>query len=282
MRVSRAPEKRGRGKKPLVYYSLVGTTLILAAVFVYFIGGFDAPLAMVTQSDESQSPAGSATGITELLSSPSPTAIPRPAPTPIPAVAIKLLEAEPEPLPRTVPQVQFGEELDQGLVQLALPANHLVDTWYTFQVNTSTGDITLFFALYDDFLPNPLGTVKVQHYAQGSMLDNAEITLSYPNAPDRLLTFDGSTGMMSLVQQQDWQPYSPSLLTLDLRVALVEQDIRLQDETGDTQAVLQLDLTGLSNSEEIKYQRLAPDVVEDVLLEIQLLVDQIESKRIKQ
>lgn len=281
MRVSRAPEKRGSGKKPLVYFSLAGATLILAAAVVFFIGGFDAPLAMVTQTGESQSSAGSATDVIELEASVSPTATPRPAPTPIPPVAITLLEAEPEPSPRNLPQVQFGEELDQGLVQLALPANHLVDTWYTFQVNTSTGDITLFFALYDDSRANPLGTVKVQHYSQGSMLDNAEITLSYPNAPDRLLSFDGSTGMMSLVQQQDLQPYSPSLLTLELRVALVEQDIRLRDETGDTQAVLQLDLTGLSNSEGIKYQRLAPDVVEDVLLEIQLLVDQIESKRIK-
>ncbi len=281
MRVSRAPEKRGSGKKPLVYFSLAGATLILAAAVVFFIGGFDAPLAMVTQTGESQSSAGSATDVIELEASLSPTATPRPAPTPIPPVAITLLEAEPEPSPRNLPQVQFGEELDQGLVQLALPANHLVDTWYTFQVNTSTGDITLFFAFYDDSRANPLGTVKVQHYSQGSMLDNAEITLSYPNAPDRLLRFDGSTGMMSLVQQQDLQPYSPSLLTLELRVALVEQDIRLQDETGDTQAVLQLDLTGLSNSEGIKYQRLAPDVVEDVLLEIQLLVDQIESKRIK-
>lgn len=281
MRVSRAPEKRGSGKKPLVYFSLAGATLILAAAVVFFIGGFDAPLAMVTQSGESQSSAGSATDVIELEASLSPTATPRPAPTPIPPVAITLLEAEPEPSPRNLPQVQFGEELDQGMVQLALPANHLVDTWYTFQVNTSTGDITLFFALYDDSRANPLGTVKVQHYSQGSMLDNAEITLSYPDAPDRLLSFDGSTGMMSLVQQQDLQPYSPSLLTLELRVALVEQDIRLQDETGDTQAVLQLDLTGLSNSEGIKYQRLAPDVVEDVLLEIQLLVDQIESKRIK-
>ncbi len=282
MRVSRAPEKRGSGKKPLVYFSLVGTALILAAAAVFFIGGFDAPLAMVTQSGESQPSASSATDINELEVSLSPTATPRPAPTPISAVAIKLLEAEPEPSPRSVPQVQFGEELDQGLVQLALPANHLVDTWYTLQVNTSTGDITLFFALYDDSLANPLGTVKVEHYSQGGMLDNAEITLSYPNAPDRLLTFDGSTGTMSLVQQQDWQPYSPSLLTLDLRVALVERDIKLKDETGATEAVLQLDLTGLSNSEGIKYQRLAPDVVEDVLLEIQLLVDQIESKRIRQ
>ncbi len=282
MRVSRAPEKRGSGKKPLVYFSLVGTTLILAAVVVYFIGGFDAPLAMVTQTDESQPSAGSAPEFINQEATLRPTAIPRPAPTPIPTVAIKLLEAEAEPPPRSVPQVQFGEELDQGLVQLALPANHLVDTWYTFQVNTSTGDITLFFALYDDSLAHPVGTVKVERYSQGSLLDNAEITLTYPNAPDRLLTFDGPTGTMSLAQEQDWQPFGPSLLSLDLRVALVEQDIMLRDETGNTEALLQLDLTGLSYSEAIEYQRLAPDVVEDVLLEIQILVDQIESKRIKQ
>ena len=282
MRVSRTPEKRGGGKKPLVYFSLVGTTLILAAVVVYFIGGFDAPLEMVTQTGESQSSAGRASDIIDQEATLRPTVTARPAPTPIPTVVITLLEAEAEPSPRPLPQVQFGEELDQGLVQLALPANQQVDTWYTFQVNTSTGDITLFFALYDNSLANPLGTVKVEHYSQGSMLDNAEITLSYPNAPDRLLAFDGATGTMSLVQEQDWQPYSPSLLTLDLRVALVQRDITLQDETGDTEAVLQLDLTGLSNSEGIKYQRFAPDVVEDVLLEIQLLVDQIESKRIKQ
>ena len=280
MRVSRAPEKRGNPKMPAIFLSFVAASLTLAAIIVYFTIGFDSTLAMVTQSGESQTSASNLPAIIDPEVNILPTAAPLPEPTPIPAVAITLLEAEAEPAPLPVPLVKFGEVLAEGLVELALPANHLVETWYTFQVDTSTGDITLFFAPYDS-LDNIVGTVKVEDYAQGRLLDNAEITLAYPDAPDRVLTFDGPAGTMSLSQEQDWQPYGPSLFSLDLRVALVEQDIKLRDQSGDTTAGLQLDLTGLSNSEWINYQRSEPEVVDRVLLEIQLLVDQIESKRTK-
>jgi hypothetical protein len=67
----------------------------------------------------------------------------------------------------------------------------------------------------------------------------------------------------------------------ELRVALVNQRMELKDETGTISAELQLDLTGLSDSEVIVFQRSAPGTVEDVLSELQALVGQIEGRRVK-
>jgi hypothetical protein len=64
-------------------------------------------------------------------------------------------------------------------------------------------------------------------------------------------------------------------------VALVNQRMLLKDETGSISTELQLDLTGLSNSEVLVFQRSAPEIVDDVLSELQDLVSQVEGKRIK-
>ena len=67
----------------------------------------------------------------------------------------------------------------------------------------------------------------------------------------------------------------------ELRVALVNQLMVLENETGDVSAELRLDLSGLSDSELIVFKRSAPDVVQSVLFEIQDLVTQIEGRRIR-
>ena len=66
-----------------------------------------------------------------------------------------------------------------------------------------------------------------------------------------------------------------------LRRALVYYGIELQDETGDIQVVLHLDLSGLSLSEGLEFERLVPGTVDDVLLELQSLVEQIEDQRLQ-
>jgi hypothetical protein len=66
-----------------------------------------------------------------------------------------------------------------------------------------------------------------------------------------------------------------------LRVALVNHGMALSDETGNINVELHLDLTGLSNSESMVFQRFNPEVVEYVLSEIQGLVGQIEAKRLR-
>jgi len=53
----------------------------------------------------------------------------------------------------------------------------------------------------------------------------------------------------------------------------------LHDATGGISTRLQLDLTGLTDSEEMLFQISSPEGVQDVLLEMQALANQIESKR---
>jgi hypothetical protein len=95
-----------------------------------------------------------------------------------------------------------------------------------------------------------------------------------------VLNFNRSEGTITLTQQYR-QPYGPSIFSPELRVALVNHGMLLSDDTGNINVELQLDLTGLSDSEGMVFQRVAPEVVDDVLSEIQGLVDQIEAKRIR-
>jgi hypothetical protein len=92
--------------------------------------------------------------------------------------------------------------------------------------------------------------------------------------------FDGNQGTITLTQQIR-QPYGPSLFSPELRVALVNQRMLLKDETGAISTELQLDLSGLSDSEVLEFQRTAPEIVDDVLSELQDLVRQVEGKRLK-
>ena len=62
-------------------------------------------------------------------------------------------------------------------------------------------------------------------------------------------------------------------------MALVKPNMVLLDATGSISTKLQLDLTGLTDSEEMVFQLSSPEGVQDVLFEIQALVNQIESKR---
>jgi len=77
------------------------------------------------------------------------------------------------------------------------------------------------------------------------------------------------------------QPYGPSMFSPELRVALVNQRMVLKDETGAISAELQLDLTGLSDSEVMVFKKSAPGTVDEVLSELQDLVRQIEGGRAK-
>jgi hypothetical protein len=57
--------------------------------------------------------------------------------------------------------------------------------------------------------------------------------------------------------------------------------MQLADASGNIKAVLQLDLTGLSDSEQLVFQRTAPDLVGEVLTEIQEVVVQIDNQRLR-
>ena len=269
MRISRAPERRGGSNKILLYLSLVVTVVIVGILIAYFTAGF-----------ESRSATGDQTGLNELAVSPvevSPAEAPVPTTTPEPETDLKLLATEPIALDRVIPEAKFGEVLSEGLTEVNLPGDVTAESWYTFQVNTATQDITLFFALYGNSGDTITRTVKIEGYTQRGNLNKAEVTIFYPEGPERLITYDDQQGTVTLSQQYP-QPYGPSMFSPQLRVGMVNQKMILTDETGEISAQLQLDLSGLSDSEHLVFERSAPEQVAAALSEIQDIVMQIEDK----
>ena len=190
MRAARAPEGRGINKR-IAFVSAIIVALIAGVVVAYFSMGSDSISAKNEQATGSPD---------SVLSSPSagnqavnvgpaptaePTATPIPAPTstraPSPTVAPPPETTQndssgesPQPtpestaqpdsatVPKVLPDAQFGEVLEDDFIRLKFPSGALVHTWYSFQVDTETQDITLFFAQYNDTLDSIASTVKVE------------------------------------------------------------------------------------------------------------------------
>lgn len=277
MKFSRVPENRGGSKLPL---------LGIFAVAIVAVGAIVAYVAIGSGSDSDQAgQLASTQGITKTSLTTGPGAFPQLplaslAPTPLPAVSLKLLDTDPGPAPSSVPEVQFGEVLSEGFVSLKFPGGQDMDTWYTFQVDTYSKSITLFFAVYNNAKDTIINTVEVQDYAQGEIIHNAEVTLFYPDGSERLLKFDAVQGTVGMAQRFS-KPYGPSMFSPGMRVSLVNYGLELFDTTGSVQANIQLDLSGLSDSGSVTLIQSNPSVVNDVMLELQELIDQIESKRTK-
>jgi hypothetical protein len=296
MRASRAPE--GRNTKNQFAFWGVGLGVIAAAVVVaFFLFGSDsisakddqpvktqdapvkAPSAVSQPASQDPAPLPQATAILAPTAIPEPKVAPSPAETPAPIAQAKpLVEKKAATEPQVYPEAQFGEVLEEGLVDLRLPQGELVKTWYSFQVDTDTRNITLFFAQYDDAFERILSTVRIEDYTWDNDLDNAEVVFNYPNGSTRTLVFDAAEGSISL-NQQYVLPVGPSMFSSDLRRGLVYYAMQLQDNSGDIEVELHLDLSGLSQSEGLEFKRLAPRTVEAVLQEIQYLVEKIEDSR---
>ena len=306
MRASRAPEGRGINKR-VVFISVIIVAIIAAVIVTYFSMGSDSISAKNEQATVLQDPELTSPSVGNQALAPASTASPEPTPIPIspptaapdptPVLADEsasndgsALDPQPtvaptaEPgsatVPAGLPDAQFGEILEEGLTQLKFPGGNLVNTWYTFQVDTETRDITLFFAQYDDALESIQGTVKIEQYTRGNRLENVQVTLYFPDRSRRVLIFDRLEGTIVLDQQYNL-PVGPSMFSSGLRRALVYYGMELQDETGDIQVKLHLDLSGLSLSEGLEFTRLVPGTVDNVLLELQSLVEQIEDQRLQ-
>ena len=306
MRASRAPEGRGLNKRVLILAVLV-VAIVAGAVVTVFSMGSESISAKDAQTNGSQASglASPSTGSPAVSSSPTPTPEPTVAPkptatavpTPDPAptqvaeptggdstandpqpTPAPTLEPRSASVPAVFPDADFGEILEEGLVELKLHGGDLAKTWYSFQVDTRTLDITLFFAQYDDALETIISTVKVDQYAQGYDLKNAEVMFFYPNGSSRILAFDSKEGSLTL-EQQYRLPTGPSMFSSGLRRAMVYYGIQLHDEAGDIEVQLHLDLSGLSQSEGLEFKMLVPETVDEVLSELQFLVEQIEDKR---
>lgn len=318
MRNSRTPESRYGNNRMALFFAFIAMVLIAAIAVTYFTQGFGTLSAKTAPVEEVAVEAAAPPAVPDAVlavpvepaavpevavAAPPPTATPNPTPTPRPTSTPKpappatpvaetatvetpvteppvqpAVEFGPEVILRLLPDVDFGEVLGEGFMELKLPAGDLVDTWYTFQVDTRSLDITVFFALYDEPRQAISTTVKVENYTQGNPLQSAEVALYYPEGSQRVLTFDRAEGTIKVTQ--DYRlPYGPSIFSTDLRRSLVYYGMQLQDSSGDTSVELHLDISGLSASEGMVFTRSARKEVENVLDEIRLLVDRIEDIR---
>lgn len=284
MRTTRVREGRGTLTKTGLFVFLPIAAVVAVGLIVFFAGAFDSTLAedegagKSAVSQMTSEPAGQP-------SAPEPTAKPKVEPTPMPTaqptaapvVVSNVAPVEEQVVTKVLPNARFGEVLDEGWVELKLPANQSAETWFSLQVDTETRDLTSFFALYNDG-SQLVSTIKVEDYTKGEPLDNAELTLYYGDGSSRMLFFDGGEGTMSITQHYP-QPIGPSMFSADLRVAMVFYGLELTDATGNINALMNLDMTGLSLGEVLVLQQPAQRIVDDMLREIGTLVDQIEDQR---
>ena len=311
MRNSRAPEGRGT-PKPVIFLVLIAVLLFAGLAATYFTQGFGAFPATPAQAEVIELVADpvaqpSADTVPEAVAEApvvilAPTATPVPEPTAVPATAVPVLRptATPIPVPAVVsepektveavvvadesenlnflPDVKFGDVLDEGLMKLKMPGGESVDTWYTFQVDTEKRDITVFFALFDAERQSVLSTVQLNNYTRGSELQKGMVTLYYEDGSERVLAFDGVEGTMTLTQHYK-VPFGPSMFSPDLRRSLVYYGLKLQDEAAGLTMELHLDISGLSESEKMVFKQSAPNEVAMALAEIKVMADQIEDYR---
>ncbi|MCH7713077.1 MAG: PT domain-containing protein [Chloroflexi bacterium] len=284
MRTTRVSENRNGLRKPMLLIVMPITAVIVVGLIVFFAGAFDSTLA----EDEGAGNLATSqltSGPGEQTSAPEPTAAPKIEPTPMPTaeptaapvVISAVVPVEAKVVTKVLPVAKFGEVLDEGWVNLNLPADQTAETWYTLQVDTKTRGITNFFALYNED-SQIVSSIKIENYTKDEPLDNAELTLYYSNGSKRMLYFDGKEGTMSLTQHYP-QPIGPSMFSADLRVAMVFYGMELSDETGKINALMNLDFTGLSLGEVLIMQQPSERIVADMLREIGTLVDQVEEQR---
>lgn len=284
MRTTRVSEGRGTLMKTGLLIVLPITAVVVVGLIVFLAGAFDSTLA----EDEGAGNLASSqliSGPADQTSAPKPTAVPKleptpmptPQPTAVPVAVSNVAPVEEKVVTKVLPVAKFGEVLDEGWVILDLPAAQTAETWYTLQVDTKTRGITNFFALYGED-SQIISSIKIEDYTKGSPLDNAELTLYYNDGSKRMLFFNGEEGTMSLAQHY-LQPSGPSMFSADLRVAMVFYGLELTDDTGKINALLNLDLTGLSLGEVLIIQQPSERIVADMLREIGNLVDQVEEQR---
>jgi hypothetical protein len=272
MSVQRSPERRGGAGRGLGVLGIIVAFLVLVVV-VALVAGLAGPLLGVGNNTGPDPQVGP--GATPATVTPAPDTTPTPETEPTPTAQP---DNEPTPPPLQTPAVDFGEVAAEGWVDLNLPGGELAQTWYTFQVDTRTRNITLFFALYSETGART-STVMVSEYTQGQRLTNAEVTLYHLDGPERVILFDGPAGNVTETQELSFRTLVPSVFSPAVRSSLVYYQAALEDATGDTRAELDRDLTGVLARDRVVFQRSDPSTVDRALMEIELLANQIEDRR---
>ena len=270
MRVSRAPEYRNGSGSPII--------LILVLLAVLIVGGIVIYLLLGSNVGSEPLPPPTAPAPPPLATLPPPPPIDRSGLAQDPAGVV------PQPAPQETaatcpkPEVLFGEILSEGYVDLELLTGR-VRTFYAFQVDTSTQNIVLFFGMYDQVCQAISRSVVVENYSQAELINNAELTVYYPDAPPTVIRFDREPGTVVSSQFYTTQPYDPGLFTPQMRIALIRQNLLLQNNDGTISADLQLDPSGVSTLSGYRVTRNDPATTESALSEIQAIIDQLESRR---
>ena len=272
------PEYRGGNSgSPIVLILVLLAVLVVGGVVIYLLLGNNmaspapAPVTPVQSAAINQQPA------LPTLAPPQPVMQPTLAPV---NTAPEPAQQDPQPTGGTFlpPEVLYGEILAEGFVDLELLAGR-VRTYFTFQVDTSTQNIVLFFGLY-----NPDGTaisrsIVVEDYSQSELIDNAQLTVYYPEAPATVIRFDKTSGTVESSQFYTTQPYGPGIFTPQMRISLIKQNLPLLNTDGNIYANMQLDPTGVADLSGYRVTQNDPVTTETALTEIQAVIDQLESRR---
>lgn len=273
MRVSRMPEYRNGSGSPIILILVLLAVLIVGGVVIYLLLG---------SNGVNPQPAETAAEPEAPMMQPAPTL---PPPDLAQTAAMQpVVESNPEtpqegmPGPFLAPEVLYGEILAEGFVDLELLAGR-IRTFYTFQVDTSTQNIVLFFGLYDTTGHAISRSIVVEDYSQSELIDNAELTVYYPDAPPTVIRFDRETGTVVSSQFYTTQPFGPGLFSPQMRIALIRQNLPLQNSDGNIHADMQIDPTGVSDLSGYRVTRKDPVTTESALTEIQAIIDQLESRR---
>ncbi len=267
MRVSRMPEYRGGSGSPIVLILVLLAVLIVGGVVIFLLLGSNSVNPAPVEPTPVPQP---------IVQSNPAAVIPQPAPTVQPVVTSSPQDAIPEPF--QPPQVLFGEVLAQGFVDLQLQTGQ-VRTFYTFQVDTSTQNIILFFALYDPTGQAISRSIVVEDYSQSELIDNAELTVYYPDAPATVIRFNKDEGTVESSQFYTTQPHGPGLFSSQMRIALIKQNLPLASGDGNIGADMQLDPTGVADLSGYRITIKDPVTTETGLIEVQEIIDQLESRR---
>ena len=261
------PEYRGGSGSPIVLILVLLAVLIVGGVVIFLLLGGNSASQNTVQPTPVPAPVVRA----------DPAIIPQPQPTPMP-VEPAPQQGSSMPEPFQPPQVLFGEVLAQGFVDLQLQTGQ-VRTFYTFQVDTSTQNIILFFALYDPTGQAISRSIVVEDYSQSVLIDNAELTVYYPDAPATVIRFDKESGTVESSQFYTTQPHGPGLFSSQMRIALIKQNLPLSSGDGNIGADMQLDPTGVADLSGYRVTINDPVTTETGLTEVQAIIDQLESRR---
>ena len=269
LRVSRMPEYRGGSGSPVVLILVLLAVLIVGGVVIFLLLG---------NNSVSPAPVEPAPEAPRVMPAPDPGAGIQPLPTPMPRPDPGSPPIQEDPPAFQPPEVLYGEILSEGFVDLELLEGR-VRTFFTTQVDTSTQNIVLFFALYDPTGQAISRTIVVENYQQGGLIDNAQMSVYYPDAPATVLRFDGESGTVESSQFYTTQPHGPGLLSSQLRISLIKQNLPLSNADGNIVTDLQLDPTGVANLSGYRVTQNDPTTTETALAEIQQIIDQLESRR---